>query len=154
MLNEGYVYRDEVRPADAGTQVLDYHAARFQHSSRESWRHSIEAGAVRVNGSVADCEQLLRAGDRLEFHRPPWEEPEAPLEFRVVHEDEQVLVVEKPSGLQVLPAGRFLQHTLLRQVQASRADRSQHSGNSAFERVGSGTLLYELGDSPDHHWRS
>jgi len=142
MLNEGYVYRDEVRPADAGTQVLDYHAARFQHSSRESWRHSIEAGAVRVNGSVADCEQLLRAGDRLEFHRPPWEEPEAPLEFRVVHEDEDVLAVEKQSGLQVLPAGAFFANTLLHCVRSSAAERVHSSPVHRLGRGTSGLVLF------------
>ena len=135
-LNAGYVYRDEVRPADAGTQVLAYHAARFQHSSREHWRRTIEAGAVRVNGDVALCEQLLRAGDRLEFHRPPWEEPEAPLEFHVVHEDADVLVVEKPAGLQVLPAGPFLEHTLLRLVCASDPSRA---GSAPVHRLGRGT---------------
>ena len=142
MPNQGYVYRDEVRPADAGAQVLAYHAARFQHSSAAAWRRAIESGAVRVNGSVADCEQRLRAGDRLEFHRPPWEEPAAPLEFRVVHEDRDVLAVEKPAGLQVLPAGPFCEHTLLHQVRASSPGRAESAPVHRLGRGTSGLVLF------------
>jgi 23S rRNA pseudouridine1911/1915/1917 synthase len=135
-MNRGYVYRDEVQRADAGTQLLAYHVARFQHSSPETWRRAIETGLVLVNGSAADCERLLGAGDKLEFHRPPWEEPESPLHFRVVHEDDDVLVVEKPSGLQVLPAGSLLENTLLHIVRTSSPARA----NSApVHRLGKGT---------------
>jgi 23S rRNA pseudouridine1911/1915/1917 synthase len=140
--NAGYVYRDEVQRADAGTQVLGYHVARFQHSSSEAWRRAIEAGRVLVNGSVAACEQRLAAGDKLEFHRPPWEEPESPLYFRVVHEDDDVLVVEKPAGLQVLPAGSRLEHTLLHLVRTSSAARAQSAPVHRLGRGTSGLVLF------------
>lgn len=142
MLNTGYVYRDEVQRADAGTQVLAYHVARFQHSSRATWRQAIEAGAVLVNGNVAGCEQLLCTGDKLEFHRAPWVEPEAPLYFRVVHEDADVLVVEKPSGLQVLPAGSRLQNTLLHLVRASSPARAESAPVHRLGRGTSGLVLF------------
>ena len=141
-LNQGYVYRAQVGPADAGTTLLEYHVARFPHSDEATWRAAIEAGQVLLGGERAPSERILRAGDELEFHRAPWVEEDVPLGFRVVHEDEQVLVVEKPSGLQVLPAGRFLQHTLLRQVQASRADRSQSAPVHRLGRGTSGLILF------------
>ena len=141
-MNRGYVYRDEVQRADAGTQLLAYHVARFQHSSPETWRRAIEAGQVLVNGAVADCERLLGAGDKLEFHRAPWEEPEAPLHFRVVHEDADVLVVEKPSGLQVLPAGSRLENTLLHLVRSSAPGRAASAPVHRLGRGTSGLVLF------------
>ena len=42
--------------------------------------------------------------------------PDSPLD--VVHVDDHLLVLNKPSGLPVLPAGGFLEHTLLKQLQA------------------------------------
>ncbi|MBK7644408.1 MAG: RluA family pseudouridine synthase [Planctomycetes bacterium] len=140
--NDGYTYRDLVRPADAGEQVLAYHAARFQHSSHAAWRRAIEDGQVLVNGVVADCERVLRAGDRLEFHRPPWEEPEAPLHFGVAYEDEDVLVVDKPSGLQVLPAGAYHANTLLYVVRRSSPARAQSSPVHRLGRGTSGLVLF------------
>jgi len=141
-LNGGYVYRDEVQRADAGTQVLAYHVARFQHSSSATWRRAIESGQVRVNGRVAACEQLLGAGDQLEFHREPWVEPESPRDFRVVHEDPDVLVVDKPAGLQVLPAGSLLENTLLRLVQASSPARALSAPVHRLGRGSSGLVLF------------
>jgi 23S rRNA pseudouridine1911/1915/1917 synthase len=61
----------------------------------------------------------------LEFHRPPWNEPEAPESFDVAFEDEHVLVLVKPAGLQVLPAGPFSARTLLELVRASHASRAE-----------------------------
>jgi len=141
-LNGGYVYRNEVQRADAGTQLLAYHVARFQHSSPETWRRAIEAGQVRVNGAPADCERLLGAGDKLEFHRPPWEESESPLDFRVVHEDEDVLAVEKPRGLQVLPAGSRLENTLLHLVRSSAPARARSAPVHRLGRGTSGLVLF------------
>lgn len=141
-MNRGYVYRDEVQRSDAGTQLLAYHVARFQHSSPETWRRAIEAGQVRVNGAVAECELRLGAGDKLEFHRPPWEEPESPLHFRVLHEDDDVLVVEKPSGLQVLPAGSRLENTLLFLVRSSSPARAASAPVHRLGRGTSGLVLF------------
>lgn len=146
-MNAGFVYRDRVRPEDAGKNVLAYHVERFPHSESPDsasidWRDSIDAGRVRVNGKAADVEMLLRTGDALEFHRPPWEEPRVPLSFRVVHEDDAVLVVEKPAGLQVLPAGAFLQNTLWFQVRASDPSRARSAPVHRLGRGTSGLVLF------------
>jgi 23S rRNA pseudouridine1911/1915/1917 synthase len=134
--NHGHSYRDRVRAADAGRSVLDYHVARFEHSDVEAWRARIERGLVHVNGHPARAQDELREGDELVFHRPPWEEPEAPLDFRVVFEDDEVLAVDKPAGLQVLPAGGFLEHTLWWLVRASAPGRA---GSAPVHRLGRGT---------------
>ncbi len=84
--NRGYVYRSRV--TDAGDTVLAYHVARFRHSDEAAWRESIELGRVLVNGRRVAADEELRAGDELEFHRPPWREPEAPERFDVAFEDD------------------------------------------------------------------
>ena len=91
---------------------------------------------MRVNGRCVDCERVLAAGDRLVFDRAPWVEPEVPCDFEIVHEDADVLVVAKPAGLQVLPAGLFLERTLLNLVRGSSPERA---GSSPIHRLGRGT---------------
>lgn len=134
--NEGCVYRARVSAAWAGTTVLDFHSARYRHSPRATWRLSIEAGRVRVNSEVAGCSTVLQRGDRLEFHRPPWIEPVAPLSFEVVHEDEEILALAKPAGLQVLPGGPFHAKTLLGLV---RASAPEWAASAPVHRLGRGT---------------
>ncbi|NOT29438.1 MAG: RNA pseudouridine synthase, partial [Planctomycetes bacterium] len=141
-LNHGCVYHDRVRPRDAGTSVLAYHVAHFSHSNEAAWRRSIEEGRVRVNGHKAAAEERLAFGDRLEFERAPWNEPRAPLAFGVAHEDEHVLVLLKPAGLQVLPAGPFHEHTLVRLVRASSPVRAESSPVHRLGRGTSGLILF------------
>jgi 23S rRNA pseudouridine1911/1915/1917 synthase len=101
---------------------------------------------VLVNGRRAAADDVLRAGDELEFHRPPWREPEAPEHFDVAFEDEHVLVVVKPAGLQVLPAGPFKERTLLELVRAGGGARA---AAAPAHRLGRGTSgLIAFGKTP------
>ncbi len=73
-------------------------------------------------------------GDRLIYHRLPWEEPDAPTDFAILFEDNNVLVLSKPSGLPVLPGGFFLENTLLHLVR-----KRYGSTSSPLHRLGRGT---------------
>lgn len=144
--NRGYVYHDRVLPDHAGLEVGAYHRARGFRSPPEVWIAAISEGRVRVNGRIASPDSRLCAGDRMEYHREPWIEESVPLEFGVVHADLHVLVLNKPAGLQVLPAGAFLEHTLFHQV---RAARPEWADASPIHRLGRGTSgLIVFGVSP------
>jgi 23S rRNA pseudouridine1911/1915/1917 synthase len=140
--NRGHVYRARIDPADAGRSVLDFHVARFRHSGETEWRESIDRGRVLVNGRRVAPDETLRAGDELEFHRPPWREPEAPESFDVAFEDEHVLVLVKPVGLQVLPAGPFKQRTLLELVRSSDPTRAAAAPAHRLGRGTSGLIAF------------
>jgi 23S rRNA pseudouridine1911/1915/1917 synthase len=140
--NQGFIYRVRVEAADAGQSVLAFHVGRFKHSDEAAWRAAIALGRVLVNGRRAGAEEALRAGDALEFHRPPWSEPEAPRSFAVAFEDEHVLVVVKPAGLQVLPAGPFSATTLLTLVRASDATRASAAPAHRLGRGTSGLIAF------------
>jgi 23S rRNA pseudouridine1911/1915/1917 synthase len=140
--NRGYVYRSRVNDVDAGATLLAYHVAHFRHSDETAWRESIELGRVLVNGRRAAAEDELEAGDELEFHRPPWREPEAPERFAVAFEDEHVLVVVKPAGLQVLPAGPFKARTLLELVRSSDVSRAAAAPAHRLGRGTSGLIAF------------
>jgi 23S rRNA pseudouridine1911/1915/1917 synthase len=142
VLNRGFVYRARVAADAAGSSVLAYHVARFRHSDERAWRDAIAAGRVLVNGRRPTPDQTLAAGDELEFHRAPWREPEAPESFAVSYEDEHVLVVVKPAGLQVLPAGPFSARTLLELVRASDESRAAAAPAHRLGRGTSGLIAF------------
>ncbi len=134
MRNRGYDYPDLVAAADQGATVLDFYARRYAHSSEDEWRRKIEAGQILRNGLPAAPEDILVRGDALLYRRPPWDEPDAPTDFTTLHEDADVLVLDKPSGLPVLPGGFFLENTLLHLVR-----RRYGQGCSPLHRLGRGT---------------
>jgi 23S rRNA pseudouridine1911/1915/1917 synthase len=134
MKNNGYAYSDHVAGPDAGVTVLSFYARRYGHSTEAGWRAKIGRGEVTLNDRVALPEDLLTAGDLLIYHRPAWDEPDAPTDFGVLFEDEDVLVLAKPAGLPVLPGGFFLENTLLYRVR-----RRYGSSCSPLHRLGRGT---------------
>jgi 23S rRNA pseudouridine1911/1915/1917 synthase len=132
-MNAGFEYREEIGPEAAGRSVLAWLARRYRHSTEAAWRERIASGEVRLDGEVALAMDVLRPGQMLVWHRPPWEEPVVPLGFAVLHRDEQLLAVAKPRGLPSVPNGGFLEHTLLFRV------RRRHPEAGPMHRLGRGT---------------
>ncbi len=116
-LNHGWIYTDRAGSAAAGQTISAFYAARYRHSDRQVWQARLEAGEIHRNGQQLRADGSLAPGDRLAWHRPPWHEPPVPDQWQVVHDDGDILVIDKPSGLPVLPAGGFLEHTVLRLIE-------------------------------------
>nr|WP_320134110.1 RluA family pseudouridine synthase [uncultured Holophaga sp.] len=132
-MNQGCTYTEQIHPRWQGRPLQDYLSGRYEHTPEGEWRSRIEQGLVQLDGKPALPEAPLRQGQVLTWHRPPWEEPEAPLDWGLLYEDERVLAVSKPSGLPTLPGAGFLEHTLLHQV------RLTHPEASPVHRLGRGT---------------
>ena len=132
-MNDGFSYVEQVGPAEAGHTVVEHLARTRRHSTIDAWSRRIEAGEVELDGARARTTDRLRAGQRLVWHRPPWEEPAAPLDFAVVHRDDDLLAVVKPPGLPTMAAGGFHTHTLQWQV------RRRYAEAVAAHRLGRGT---------------
>lgn len=132
-LNRGHEYSEIVHGRSAGLRVLSYLAATYRHSSVEEWRRRIAAGLVLLDQRPTSPDAVLQPGQSLIWRRPPWEEPDAPLCYALLYRDRSLLAAAKPAGLPTLPAGGFLQHTLLSLV------RKTHPEATPVHRLGRGT---------------
>lgn len=118
---------------DAGSTVLRYLSSRYRHSSADEWRERLESGLILLDEAPAAAEAVLQTGQLLVWCRPPWDEPEVPMCYGVLHEDRELLAVAKPAGLPTLPAGGFFTHTLLALVRRSYPEAAP------VHRLGRGT---------------
>jgi 23S rRNA pseudouridine1911/1915/1917 synthase len=140
-LNRGCIYRTQVGPESAGHTLIDHLAATHRHSTATDWSARLVRGEIAVDEARASGGELLRPGQVVAWHRPPWDEPDVPMHFDVLLEDEAVLAVHKPGGLPTMPAGGFLEHTLLTLV------RAHHPNAHPVHRLGrftSGVVLFAL----------
>lgn len=133
--NQGWIYRDRVNRASRGLTLLAYYSQTYRHSSPAAWQERIASGQILLDGQPAAPDTVLQLGQQLTYHRPPWAEPEVPLEFEVLFEDPDLLLINKPAGLPVLPGGGFLEHTLLGQLQRRYPDATPYP----IHRLGRGT---------------
>ena len=126
VLNRGHRYRDRVGARSlldprAGVAPNDgiaaFYAARYAHSAMAVWLERLAAGEVWCNGQQLWADGRAQAGDQLVWHRPPWQEAAVPVLPGPLFDNDDLVVINKPSGLPVLPAGGFLEHTLLTQLQ-------------------------------------
>jgi 23S rRNA-/tRNA-specific pseudouridylate synthase len=113
-LNQGWTYRDRVDSWQQGLTALAFYSTHYSHSAAEIWRLRLEAGEIERAGVPLGPQDRLAKGDRLSWRRPPWREEAVPLPGPPLWDDGDLLVLDKPSGLPVLPAGGWLEHTLLR----------------------------------------
>jgi 23S rRNA pseudouridine1911/1915/1917 synthase len=121
-------------PADAGPEaelrpfVIEpaLHGQRLDHAlvalapefSRSYLQQLVEAGAVAINGAAARrSSHKVKAGDQGTIELRPTPQSQAfrpePMALDVLHEDEHLLVLNKPPGLVVHPAPGNWSGTLL-----------------------------------------
>ncbi|ESQ45273.1 hypothetical protein EUTSA_v10010446mg [Eutrema salsugineum] len=148
-LNDGLAYKDVVSSFSSSselTTVSDFYSTKYKSSAPLlGWIQRIQNGQIQIDGEVVkDHNTLLRRGSKLVYHRLPWKEPDTPYSLEVLYEDNDLIALNKPSGLQVLPGGLFQQRTLLTQLQwcFSKKDSSTGAREShpvPVHRLGRGT---------------
>ena len=105
----------QIAAQEAGLRLDAYLASQVEGWSRARLQRLIESEDVLVNGKPAKPSYKLRADDEIEVEliAPPSSvfTPE-PIPIEVVHEDETLVVVNKPAGLVVHPAAGIHTGTL------------------------------------------
>jgi 23S rRNA pseudouridine1911/1915/1917 synthase len=112
-LNRGFTYREQARAGSNGVLVTEYLAQAHGHSTIQTWTARVSSGEVDVDDVPATLDTRVRQGNVIAWRRPPWDEPDVPLTFDLIFEDEWLVAVSKPSGVPTMPAGGFVDHTLL-----------------------------------------
>ena len=116
--------RFTVEPNYAGWRLDRYLQEKIQRLSRERVQHLIayrlecEDGRRRLKPSTR-----VVAGLSFLLLRNAEPEPDAPLEFGVVHDDGALLVVDKPAGLPVHPTARYSANTFTSAARLRFPDR-------------------------------
>lgn len=103
------VLRFTVAEAEAGTRLDRALAARTEIGSRSAAERLLRDRAVTVDGSVVQKSHRLQAGSLVVVDVPEEQEalPAEPVTVAIAHEDDHLVVVDKPAGLAMHPgAGR------------------------------------------------
>lgn len=145
-LNDGILYKDVVPSSDHETTLIQFYSSKYGNSAPvQGWLQRIQNGQIKIDGRVVtDPNKSVSAGLEVVYHRLPWKEPDAPYFLGILYEDDNMIALNKPSGLQVLPGGLFQQRTVLSQLQwrdskQSTLLSSQEPQPVPVHRLGRGT---------------
>ncbi|KAF8819088.1 Rna pseudouridine synthase superfamily protein [Cardiosporidium cionae] len=109
-------YRVHAKERWCNKQLLQIFLSNFRSRSEGYWTKAIEAGAVKVNNSHCTPDTTIRNGDvvthlsyNIEFAGR--EDP-----IKIIFEDKNILVAQKPAGIPCHPQGRYQKLSLTYQI--------------------------------------
>ncbi len=104
-----------VPPESAGQRLDTFLASQITHTSRSQIRRAIENGDVTVNNRPSKPSYSVRAGEEIQAELPesaPLEAAPEPIPMDIIHEDDEVIVINKPAGMVTHPGAGATSGTL------------------------------------------
>ena len=107
-------YRPISVPAEFDRKtLLDLLCGILRHITREEWLNLCAQGRLLNADRIAVAsDQILHAGERYLYWLPGIVEPPVNMDIRLLHEDQAIIILNKPAPLPMHPCGRFNRHTL------------------------------------------
>ena len=101
-------------PAGAWPTTLDFLAERFPAISWDIWHQRMAQGdVVDEHGVQLTPHSAYQGHRRVYYYRAVADEPRIPFDEVILFQDEQLIVVDKPHFLPVVPSGDYLAETVL-----------------------------------------
>lgn len=129
-------------PPGAWRFVLDALCERFPAITRDAWIDRFARGRVLDGaGNAIGSAHAFRAGEVIFYYREVALELPIPFEEQVLFEDDELLVADKPHFLPVIPAGGFVEHTLLARL-VRRTGNADLVPLHRIDRLTAGLVLF------------
>jgi 23S rRNA pseudouridine1911/1915/1917 synthase len=109
MSSEGEIHTMAVSSADAGARIDRYLADSIPDCSRAQIQRAAKVGALTADGAPVKVSHKVKAGETIAVQLLRAEDPDtAPvpesIDLDIVHEDDAIIVINKPAGMVVHPA--------------------------------------------------
>lgn len=124
-----------------GRRLIDIFGSEFRDRPLEYYRAAMESGLVMVNGKVIGPDHVLKNGDLVSHTTHRHEPPITAEAIGVIHEDEDMIVINKPSGVPVHPAGRYNFNSVVEILKAERGPNFLPRPCNRLDRLTSGIMF-------------
>ncbi len=134
-------------PSEPYVLLLDFLCERFTAISRDRWQQRM------LEGKVVDQQQryLLPAepyqpGSLVYYFREVLDEAAVPFTETILYQDEHLIAVDKPHFLATMPAGRYVEETVLRRLM-QRLNNPHIVPIHRLDRLTAGVVLFSVNPS-------
>ncbi|KAJ4503953.1 DRAP deaminase [Exophiala dermatitidis] len=125
-----------------GRELLDIFAAEFRDRTREYYKNAIETGHIAVNGNpCTDIHTVVKNGDVISHTLHRHEPPVTAQPIRIIHETDEMIVIDKPAGVPVHPAGRYNYNSVVEIMKAERNYTFKPLPCNRLDRLTSGVMF-------------
>lgn len=120
-------YRFTISEEFKDKNIIDFFSERFSFKPREYWIRLLEEGDISVNNQGVDVDYILMDNDVVRTLRRDVQEPAVNADYKILFDDDGVLVIDKPAPLPVHPAGRYFKNSLLSILKENNPDIKFHT---------------------------
>lgn len=111
------------------------------HRTNFSKRDAIETGKVTINGKKVLINQIVNNGDVISHTLHRHEPPVTAQPIGIVHEDNDMIVINKPAGVPVHPAGRYNYNSVVEIMRHERGNGWNPLPCNRLDRLTSGVMF-------------
>ncbi|PHH84294.1 hypothetical protein CDD83_2185 [Cordyceps sp. RAO-2017] len=124
-----------------GRRLIDIFESEFRDRPVDYYRASMDSGAIYVNGKRVGPDYAVRNGDLVSHTLHRHEPPVTADPIGVIHEDADMIVINKPSGVPVHPAGRYKFNSVIEIMKADRGPGFMPYPCNRLDRLTSGIMF-------------
>ncbi|KAI0879009.1 pseudouridine synthase [Hypoxylon argillaceum] len=136
-----YTYNTWCKQRWRGREVLDVFESEFRDRPLSYYKHAIETGQVCVNGKIVAPNHILKNGNLLSHTIHRHEPPVSAAPIGILHEDDDMIVINKPSGIPVHPAGRYNFNSVIEIMKSERGPEWIAHPCNRLDRLTSGIMF-------------
>jgi tRNA pseudouridine32 synthase len=115
-----YTYNTWCKSRWRSRALLEIFESEFRDRPVAYYKEAMEAGKILINGKPASPDYIVKNGDLVSHKIHRHEPPVTAEDVTVIHEDEKMIVINKPSGIPVHPAGRYNFNSVIEMMKEKR----------------------------------
>jgi 23S rRNA pseudouridine1911/1915/1917 synthase len=108
-----FTYTKTVKQKDVGKTLFAFYSEAFPNEKALYWHDKIKKGKILINNKIAKTTDKLQVGWITQHTRDNIVEPQINSAIKLIYENENILVLDKPAPLPVHASGRFIKNTVL-----------------------------------------
>ncbi|KAI0108243.1 pseudouridine synthase [Daldinia grandis] len=115
-----FTYKTWCKQRWRGRKLIDVFESEFRDRPLAYYKNAMETGQICVNGKPTSPDHILKNGELVSHTIHRHEPPVTQDDIGILHEDEDMIVINKPSGIPVHPAGRYNFNSVIEIMKAER----------------------------------
>ena len=137
-----YTYNTYCKQRWRGRTILDIFSSEFRDRDYAYYKNAIETGQITINGKpCVDTETKVKNGDVVSHTMHRHEPPVTAQPIRTINEDDELIVIDKPAGVPVHPAGRYKFNSVVEIMRAERHAGFNPLPVNRLDRLTSGVMF-------------
>lgn len=136
-----YTYNTYCKERWRGRKLIDIFESEFRDRPLEYYRTSMQKGDIFVNGRCVGPDYVVKNGDLISHTLHRHEPPVTGEPVGIIHEDDEMIVINKPSGIPVHPAGRYNYNSIIEIMKSDRGRNFLPYPCNRLDRLTSGIMF-------------